>query len=224
MINIFYSYISEKNHKFLMKEVLPDFPIAFQKRIKRYKNWKEAQLSLLGRVLLNYGLKGLNKNLSNQEISYTLYGKPYFDNESIRFNISHSGDIVVCAIAVEDIGIDVEIVKNIDVHSFKYQMTSSEWEQVISSNNVNNSFFTYWTQKESVIKADGMGLSVPLRSFEIINDRANINGQYFFLKEIKLNDNYICYLASKFRIDMLDIKPKLVFVLEKYYGENIFKA
>jgi len=197
-------------------------PDNFQKKILKYRRWQDAQLSLLGRILLENGLKILNRELYIRDLLYTSYNKPYFEGENIEFNISHSGNIVICVIVEKfKVGIDIEIKQDIDIESFKSQMTELEWHRIISSDNIKNSFFEYWTQKEAVIKGNGKGLSIPLKSFEIINNQTKIENDHFFLKEICLDANYKCYMALKNKkpnvfienlqlIDPLDMRFKTV--------------
>ncbi len=211
MTQILYAYISEDNHEFLLKEMLHDFPDAFRKKISQYRRWEDAQLSLLGRVLLKNGLKELNKDLNIGDLSYTEYNKPYFKNENVKFNISHSGNIVVCAIAENfEIGIDIEISQEIQLEYFKSQMTTLEWQRIIFSDDERNAFFEYWAQKEAVIKTHGMGLSLPLKSFEVINNQTIIKEEHFFLKEIPLDNKYKCFLAFKDKIDPIILSPKKI--------------
>lgn len=199
MICIYYSYISEENHENLLKNELVKFPTAFQEKIKRYRRWQDAQLSLLGRVLLFKGIKNnYDQDYQNKEIQYTEYNKPYFEDDLIQFNISHSGNIVVCAISDQsDIGIDIEITSNIEIVDFKLQLTENEWNKIVLSNNRNEAFFDYWTQKEAVIKAHGHGLTIPLKSFEIIGNTTIINNEKFYIKEIKIEEQYKCYISLK---------------------------
>ncbi|GAA4271386.1 4'-phosphopantetheinyl transferase superfamily protein [Aquimarina gracilis] len=219
MTRILYSYIKEKNHNFLIKEWLPRFPKSFQEKVLRYRRWQDAQLSLLGRLLLKQGLKDYGIVCNNElNMHYTSYNKPYFIDLEVEFNISHSGDIVVCAITQNnDIGIDIEIVKNIEVEDFKNQMTSLEWQRIISSGDIKNSFFNYWTQKEAVIKAHGMGLSVPLKSFEIINNHTIIDTENFYVKEVVLDQEYKCHLAFKNTSNPVISNPIRVNVLDMKY-------
>jgi 4'-phosphopantetheinyl transferase len=197
MIHILYTYISEENHKSLLKEFSPNFSIDFQNRIMRFRRWQDAQLSFLGRILLYTGIKKFNKEYEENSIKYTKYKKPYFEDGEIQFNISHSGEMVVCVVSdAGDIGIDIELLKNINIEDFKPQMTDNEWKQVATSSSKIDSFYTYWTQKEAVIKAHGKGLFFALKSFEISENEAIIDGKTFFLREIKLDDKYKCFIST----------------------------
>ncbi len=116
-------------------------------------------------------------------------GKPEVIEPSlpIRFNISHTKELIVCAITLtNDIGCDVEYIprKN-DVlaiadrffskHETKALFGLPEAEQ-------RSRFFDFWTLKESYIKAWGQGLAIPLSDFSFdigksnsAKENANIN-------------------------------------------------
>lgn len=215
MTQILYSYISEDNHDYLIKNYLNGFPEDFQEKIVSFKRWQDAQLSLLGRLLLNYGLQKKDKNYKNKTLSYTSYDKPFFDGNMTKFNISHSGEIVVCVISeANDVGIDVEIINEINIQDFEAQMTKTEWNNLMIIENKKAAFFDFWTQKEAAIKANGKGLSIPLKSFEVINYHTKINEECFFLKEIFLDEKYKCHLAFKNKIDSMISAPERVTICD----------
>lgn len=191
-----------------MKNELLKFSSDFQEKIKKYRRWQDAQLSLMGRSMLLKGIQeNYNLDYSNKEISYTKFNKPYFHNHSIHFNISHSDDIVVCAITRKaEIGIDIEKISNIEILDFEAQFTDREWAKIINSNQSEITFFEYWAQKEAVIKSHGHGLTIPLKSFEISENETIINGEKFYLKEIKIDEQYKCYLSTKEYFENIKIK------------------
>lgn len=207
MINILYTYINEDNHKRLIDDFLPKCSIEFQDKIRKYRRWQDAQLSLLGRFLLAKGMEQMNCVFEESDIKHTSFGKPYFNSNAVNFNISHSGKIVICVLTnVGDIGIDIEKINPIKVSDFKSQMTANEWMLINESKDIKLSFFDYWTQKEAVIKTHGNGLSISLKSFEIKNNKTAINSENFFLKKIPVKDDYSCYLALKKIFDTIEIK------------------
>ncbi|WDF58196.1 4'-phosphopantetheinyl transferase superfamily protein [Flavobacterium sp. KACC 22758] len=208
MIYIYYSYISEDNCESLFENELPKFSPDYQDRIRSYRRWQDAQLSLLGRVILFKAIEQIyNYDPSSKEILQTKYNKPYFKDDPVQFNISHSGEIVVCAICEKSlIGIDIEIISEISIEDCKWQMRENEWDTIISSDKIEESFFNYWTQKEAVIKANGLGLTIPLTTFEVLDGIAQINDQKFFLKEIKIDERYKCYISSDRDIDEFFLK------------------
>jgi 4'-phosphopantetheinyl transferase len=95
-----------------------------------------------------------------------------------------------------EVGIDIEIKHQVTVSDFRSQMISTEWERIVTAEDEMAAFYKYWTEKEAVIKAYGFGLSIPLQSFEIVNSCTNVNGRPFFLREIVVDQNYVCHLAT----------------------------
>lgn len=208
MTHILYAYISEENHNYLITNYLNEFSADFQKKILAYRRWQDSQLSLLGRLLLRHGLQKMSKSYAEAELSYTLYSKPFLNDDTTKFNISHSGEIVVCVLSDRsDVGIDIEIIHDIELEGFKSQMTKREWDNLSLNEDTESAFFEYWTQKEAVIKANGKGLSIPLKSFEVTNHYAKIEEEYFFVKEIFLDKKYKCHLAFKDKIDTIIVGP-----------------
>lgn len=209
---LLYSKISEDAHDSIVKQYLNDFDQDFQKKILRYRRWQDSQLSLLGRLMLlkafeEYGICGAEIN----NLEYNKFGKPFLKTKAVFFNISHSGDFVICAVSKKsEIGIDIEKMTAIDLADFKPQMTADEWSRVVESENKRTSFFEYWTQKEAVIKAHGNGLTLPLKSFEVLDNKTMIDGEDFYLKEIEINEEYKCYISQSIAIDEILIKEILI--------------
>jgi 4'-phosphopantetheinyl transferase len=191
-----------------MKNELMRFTSDFQDKIKRYKRWQDAQSSLLGRLLLLKGIQEIYQlDYTEKEISYTKFNKPFFVDDSIHFNISHSGSIVVCAITKKSaLGIDIEKITTNEIEDFESQFSQKEWEKIISSENPKEAFFDYWAQKEAVIKSHGHGLTIPLKSFEILKNETIINDEKFYLRELKIDNEYKCYLSLNENFDDIKIK------------------
>lgn len=102
------------------------------------------------------------------------YGRPqvaaphrYHD---IRFNISHTDGLVACAFTIgRELGIDVEATEReldvLGVARSHFAPLESDALSRFDSESRLAAFFSYWTLKESYIKARGIGLSLPLDSF-----------------------------------------------------------
>jgi 4'-phosphopantetheinyl transferase len=99
------------------------------------------------------------------------YGRPHVvfppEGRVLRFSASRTDGLAMCAVAFDrDIGADVERLRAcpLDVaDSFAPPEARSIRECPESRRS--ESFFTYWTLKESYIKARGFGLSIPLDEF-----------------------------------------------------------
>lgn len=102
------------------------------------------------------------------------YGKPEIqesmNDSGIRFNLSHTDDLIVCGVVLKhDIGVDVENIerqsKTIEIAKRFFSPEESADIENLGEKEGKRRFFSYWTLKESYIKACGMGLALPLNRF-----------------------------------------------------------
>jgi 4'-phosphopantetheinyl transferase len=107
---------------------------------------------------------------------YNTYGKPELASDpgrgQVKFNISHSAGLAAFAITSgRRIGIDIEHVRPLDdLHSITKRFFSASEQEALANlapEESTRGFFSCWTRKEAFIKAKGMGLSIPLDSFDV---------------------------------------------------------
>lgn len=202
-VYIFYSKIDEVKHQSLLKNNLHFFSKDYQDKLLRYRRWQDVQLSLIGKLLVKRGMSFFNKEIELQEFFFTKYNKPYFKNNDVSFNISHSGEMVVVYMTNKDenIGIDIEENHKLKIEDFKNQMTTYEVNKIFNSKDPLNEFFLYWTQKEAALKAHGNGLLIPLKSFEIKEGKTLIESDKYYVTEVNLREGYSCHVASQQKIN-----------------------
>jgi 4'-phosphopantetheinyl transferase len=171
-------------------------PICFRERILRFSNWQDAQASLLGKLLLKHILLTYQSKYTLDDINIASTGRPYI-NDKFDFNITHSGSYVVCAYFDEGkVGVDIEIIKQIDIKDFKESFTEKEFRSIKSSTEVYKSFYALWTIKEASIKADGRGLIIPLKNVEVQDGNVLIQNTKWFYKEVLFKSDYILHIAT----------------------------
>ena len=100
------------------------------------------------------------------------YGKPSIKGYKLEFNLSHSGNLALIAVSREcKVGVDVEHIRsNMEFESIANRFFSpNEVAELISLplEQRTIAFFNCWTRKEAYIKAQGLGLSLPLDSFDV---------------------------------------------------------
>jgi 4'-phosphopantetheinyl transferase len=87
------------------------------------------------------------------------------------WSVTHKVEYVAGVIARERIGIDLEKIRPIKDALYKKTASESEWR--LSDTDKISLFFRYWTSKESVLKASGIGIRdlSKCRITQIIDDR-----------------------------------------------------
>jgi 4'-phosphopantetheinyl transferase len=103
------------------------------------------------------------------------YGKPALAEPSgcpITYSLSHTQGLSVCAVAFKQmIGVDVESFQRTpshqDIAKRFFAASENAFLHNVDEARKCTEFLKLWTLKEAFIKARGLGLSIPLNSFEI---------------------------------------------------------
>lgn len=124
----------------------------------------------LARVLLGHCLRRPAELLTFEANGF---GKPHLKGETaINFNVSHSGEIVLLALARgRELGVDVERIRaDMATAEIAQRFFSAQECRELASmaeEARGDAFFACWTRKEAYIKAVGNGLSLPLDQFDV---------------------------------------------------------
>jgi 4'-phosphopantetheinyl transferase len=182
---------------------LQRLPLAEQARILRKPRAEDRKATALGRILLLDGLAalGLPVSLMNS-MSYAGGGRPYLP-QGPAFNISHAGNRVVCAIspAARRVGVDVERLDHLTEASLgdlEETMTPAQWAAIRADADPVRRFLALWTMKESVVKATGLGLSLPPGELEGLGPvLSRADGESWRVEELALDDGHIGHVATR---------------------------
>ena len=122
---------------------------------------------LLAKILPLYGE-------SPENITYGPEGKPQAEN--VHFNLSHSGDLVICAVGERAVGCDIEKTgQEIQgVADRFFHRNEARYLHKFQGQERNEMFFRLWTWKESYVKMTGEGMKLPLQDFEILPEGERI--------------------------------------------------
>lgn len=160
-----------------------------EKGKRKYEVEHEAGRQVLDRALKeDYGVESYIFERKPQ-------GKPWLPSHpEIYFNISHSGNLAVCAVGESPLGVDIESVRPFKDNLLRKVLSYQEQEMFenmeMSEEERQKLFFRLWTLKESFVKADGCGIRIPLGevsfSFEQGGQiRCSQNQYSFWQKELE---------------------------------------
>lgn len=170
--------MNEADRKVLYSCVAPER----REQLMARKNRQSADLSLAGEVLARVMLWQTVRQLEAERpgviqpkdfvIVRNEYGKPYQETvPGLFFNISHSGTMVACAIAGENIGIDIQKrAEGVKVREKVF--CPEELREVCNAEESGTAdspclFTELWTKKESYLKLTGEGLRKAMTSLHV---------------------------------------------------------
>lgn len=176
--NIYFASIEEANFSKFWLQKLETFPTIISKHCLKFLKEIDQKRRLLGYWLLEQHLieNGYQTTLLD-DIGRDEFQKPFFIKcAHLKFNLSYSGEIAICAFSYQPIGIDIEkIDPKVNLEHYKSIFSVDVWTKIISSADPIFSFFTYWTQMESVMKADGHGITGPINKIDYGDKKISIN-------------------------------------------------
>lgn len=177
-------------------EAYSNLSVQRKQKVDKLISIDDKKRSILAEVLLKKALTDLYI-VSNFEYGYNDYGKPYLkDNKNIYFNISHSGEYVICVLSKDEVGCDIQEIKEVNIEGISKYFTDKEYFSIKNSSNPKELFYRYWTIKESYMKLIGKELFINLKEFEVPTDDGiiiNNNNPYYF-KEIDF-EGYVCFVC-----------------------------
>ena len=189
--------LSESMYRAFFEEASPDR----RNRATRFLKREAACRTIVVDCLVRYVVKRVTGFETDRLIlGKNEYGKPMIHNLDIHFNISHSGEWAICAIDNNEIGVDIESHRPIDIKIADRFFSEKE---ILFINRCKNEderyevFFKIWTLKESYIKSIGKGFSCPFDGFSCIPQDGG--------RRIEFN-SYIESLPVK-NFKMIDIDP-----------------
>ncbi len=153
-----------------------------QVKANKYKVLDDYVRFCVGRAMLRYlSAEYLKVDRRSLQLDTNIHGKPFWigTNSKLNFNISHSGDWVLLAFALEnEVGIDVQQINNKTdyMNIAKYSFTTDELEALNSAPNSKRKkiFFNIWACKEAIVKVYGVGLFTSLKELSSLPLPTNI--------------------------------------------------
>lgn len=126
-------------------------------------------------------------NITNYELTFNKYNKPYLKNRNIYFNISHDKNTTVLVTSDKEIGVDIEYYTYKESVMKKYY-NEFEQQEIMNSNNKEYEFTRIWVMKEAFVKMKGQGISYGLQNVDTTRLK----------KQIKLisNEKYIIAICQ----------------------------
>ena len=146
-------------------------------RCDKFKSTKRRREFIIGRGALRTLIgQCLKLDPPALDIVYSEHQKPGLSASSpgvpLSFNLTHSHDLVLIALALErHIGIDIEYLRtDVDFRKLARRFFSEQEYRSLEScddSRLTAAFFACWTRKEALLKAIGEGIAFGLKDFSV---------------------------------------------------------
>lgn len=197
MVFITYAKLPVHVSENMFDHLLQQLPKYLQLKCMQFRKIQDKLRCLFGKILL---LDILQKFGFERDclcyLKYNEYNRPFI-SDLVDFNIAHSGHYVLCSAGADiKVGIDIEMIRYVNFGEFENTMTPAQWRSIRTSRNELKSFFSYWTIKESVIKADGRGLFIPLLEIDVLENIVHYDRQNWYITDLAIDPNYSSHLST----------------------------
>ena len=175
-------------------EVLQKLPMERQQKIYNSKQEKSRRQSmgvglLLQKVLALY-------HMQDSDVFVDEHGKPKV--ERLEFSLSHSGNLVLCAVSEEPVGCDVEEIRKAPERVAERYFSCGEQEYLsqFAEEEYDRAFFRLWTMKESYVKMTGEGMGLPFSVYELLVDACASLGYESSARVLRNGEVQDCYISE----------------------------
>jgi len=149
-----------------------EMPIDRRSKIDKLKNESDKRLSLCAGILVKKAFEDIEREYLLNEIIALENGRPGLPKTAgIDFNVSHSGDMAVCALSDSSVGCDIQLMKPTDAGIAKRFFSEEEKQYVFAGDDpleITDRFYRIWTRKEAYTKLTGEGILKDFKSFNVL--------------------------------------------------------
>lgn len=193
-MNLYYMSVSPLEDEAFFEKVYNRLPEHRKNKTDSMKFDKDKRLCAGAWILLENIFEKFSLNINDYELKNNEFGKPYFENCKLKFNISHSKNIVAVAVSENEIGVDVECIKkkHDGIADRFFHADEIEYLNSFSCEEYDVEFTKIWTKKEAYIKAIGTGFSTTLKSFSVFDSKSLSGNQ---IETYTVSENVIISVA-----------------------------
>ena len=168
--------------------MISPLPAIKQKQILKLRQFSAQFLSACGLALLQQGVKYFTEiDFDPGKLEFPKDKKPRYPAK-LDFNISHSGNIVCCAISeTNQVGIDIEVHRKV---------APSLKDKILGHQDSAQTFFDIWTKNEAIIKAACHGSVFNMKDISLNDQGGSYQGKFWYCYNVEVEADYTCHVAT----------------------------
>jgi len=193
---------------------------AERSRALRFHFQRDQERYVISHGVLRYLLATyVERDPRDVPISRLACGKPVLTDVPLEFNLAHSNDMAVIAIARRQVGVDIERLRTlpdaVDLAQRFFPEAEALYIRQLPEKSRDIEFLRFWTRKEAYLKGCGVGLTVPLRSVSTGMNQSHKNAHSMCCSEgnppsvwkfceLELHPSYVGSVAVKGEFDRVE--------------------
>ena len=176
--------------------ILPEYRL---EKVKKYKRDLDRKNCIIAYLLLTIALKREFNIEGRIAMDYGIHGKPYLkEHQDVYFNFSHCSQGVVCAVSINDIGVDIETIDEKRMFFSSDIFSPKELEFIVNSQK--EDFFRLWVLKEATVKCTGIGLVYGSNYIEFLTPKDGTFCKDEFVYHLKKIGSMYLAVCSKYPV------------------------
>ena len=166
-----YLYIADVKN-FDVESALPRLSAERRARVMRCVGIQTKRQRAASELVCAYALRDLGETIALPlTFEKDESGKPYLKGSKWKFNISHSGNVVCCAVSdVVNVGADVQTMDERDFEKLAKKFCSENeyaWLLRYGKEKLKPFFYEFWARKEAIAKRDGVKKYKSFRDIDV---------------------------------------------------------
>ncbi|MBQ7340929.1 MAG: 4'-phosphopantetheinyl transferase superfamily protein [Oscillospiraceae bacterium] len=149
-----------------------------KEHIDRLRRPEDKTRSLAAEGLLQTLLRE-HYGITNAKLHRASNGRPYLANSHLHISLSHSDQMVACAVSEDPVGIDIEKIRPMSLKICRHLCVEEEKAYLLSDSGLTENdecqdpevlrrLFEIWTAKEAYFKKQGTGIT-DLKSVNVLH-------------------------------------------------------
>ena len=180
--------------------LLPKLTERRREKMRAYAHRNDALRSMAAELLLFHALTESGIDPRIVSVCETEDGKPYLEGvRDFHFNLSHSGNLAVCAVSSLPVGCDVQKITDVKLELAR-RFTPEEYGKItaLTGDMARDLLFRFWTAKESYIKAVGTGFRTSLNAFSVDLESGEVRSgtEFYRVREFDVGGIYKCTVCT----------------------------
>lgn len=182
----------------------------------KQRQWQERAMAFYAKRLLAKMLheEGYDKSIWSKW-TRNCYKKPQFENGPL-VSYAHSGLVVVAAIHPKTaVGIDIEELVDFEWRELRGSFYPAEWQAIEASDEPVRQLYYFWTRKEAMLKAVGVGLQDNFETHNTIPPYVQYENAPYYIDTLNLTKDTVCSISHQ------DRNGKCDYLVQEYLPHEI---